>query len=458
MNFLGYFMIWLAVTGKTNKPSIWKMCLYICIGVNSQTFTNTGALVPSIRNFPESRGSVLGLLKGLVGLSGAIITQLYHAFYGEDSKSLILLIAWCRGSESTIEFVCVMEPPAICLTCKTEKSDGEREPNEIRIFYNLLYISLSLAGFLMVVIIIQNKQRFMRIEFIGSITVVVLLLFLPLAIMIKEAFDLWNKNTNTNLESVEENHNSSNSFSVPECNKQETSCLSNVFSPPERGKDYTILQALFSVDMLILFVAMMCGVGGTLTAIENLGMIGHALGYPSEIVSGFASEIFLTKYKFPRPLMLTLILLVSCVGHVLISFVAPHSLYFWSVILGFCFGIFKLKYYANLHNLGGLASPIRCYILNVKVAGNLYDKEADANTYGEVSSNLNQLWRKEHTIELEKTQGLKRKDGEDLTCIGVHCYIMTFIIIIAAALFVGCFHYYKIIIKKQNKGVGHDFS
>ena len=106
--------------------------------------------------------------------------------------------------------------------------------------------------------------------------------------------------------------------------------------------------------------------------------------YLGVVVAGVVAEIFVTKYKFPRPLMHTLILLLSCVGYLLIAFNVKHALYFASIILGACGGaqwplvftiiseLFGLKYYSILYNFGALASPIGSYLLNVRVTRYLW--------------------------------------------------------------------------------------
>ncbi|XP_031113250.1 protein NUCLEAR FUSION DEFECTIVE 4 isoform X1 [Ipomoea triloba] len=438
LNFAGYFVIWLSVTGKIAKPAVWQMCLYICIGANSQNFANTGALVTSVRNFPESRGAMIGLLKGFTGLSGAIMTQLYLAVYGNDSKSLILLIGWLPAALSVVFVYTIREMKVI------------RDKSELKMFYICLISTIVLALFLMVITIFQKVASFSAAGYDASAAVSCLLLFVPLVFFVKHELALWQKRKTAN----EENPTTKITVQTPppptsegnEANRKDpkVSWLANIFfHKPKRGEDYTILQALLSTDMLILFVATFCGMGSSLTAVDNMGQIGESLGYPTKtiktfvsllsiwnffgrIFSGFFSESLLVKYKFPRPLMMTLVLLLSCIGLLLIAFPTPDSLYIASIVIGFSFGaqlpllftiiseLFGLKYYSTLFNCGQLASPIGTYVLNVMITGHLYDKEA-----------RNDLAKR----------GLTRADVKELTCIGPHCYRLAFIILACVTFF-----------------------
>ncbi|PRQ33385.1 putative major facilitator superfamily domain-containing protein [Rosa chinensis] len=454
MNFAGYFMIWLAVTGKIAKPKVWQMCLYICVGANSQNFVNTGALVTCVKNFPESRGVMLGLLKGYTGLSGAIFTQIYLAIYPNDSKSLILLIGWLPAALSVI-FVYTIRPMKVV-----------RQQNELRVFYHFLYISLSLGVFLMVMTLLEKTITFSRAAYAGSTTVVCMIMFMPLGIAIREELALWNlkkhpvdspvevisidkrPNPVPEIQEIQELDSFPPKSSLGQEKKTQitttaTSCCGDLCNKPERGEDYTILQALLSTDMIILFIATFCGLGSSLTAVDNLGQIGESLGYPTKTVgtfvslvsiwnyfgrvfSGFVSESLMVKWKIPRTLMMTFMLVLSCIAYLSIAFPFPGSVYMASVMIGVSFGaqltllftiiseLFGLKYYATLFNCGQLASPLGSYILNVRVTGMLYDREA---------------------LKVLAKKGMTRSSVKELVCIGSQCYRLSFTILAGVTFF-----------------------
>ncbi|KAJ1375357.1 Nodulin-like [Sesbania bispinosa] len=405
MNFWGYFMIWLAVTKKIAKPEIWQMCFFIFIGANAPNFSGTRAIVTSVRNFPESRGVVLGLLKSYIGLSGPIISLLHWALYGKDLKSLILFIAWFPAFLDIV----------FMLTFREKKFT--RQPQEMRVFYHYLYVSIGMAMFVMVMTISERHVKFSSVSYVGSAMVVFVFLFiLPLLISLREEHFDWTINnpyfkTNNNIEISRGIQSKENGY-VGE--SRISSFFNNIWNKPGRGEDHTVLQAILSTDMMYLFLTTACGLGAGLTAINNLKQIGEALGYPTETIqafaslmniwnyvgrvySGFVSEYLLRKYKIPRPAMLTFMLALSSVGYILIAFPFHGSIYLACVIIGFSYGsqlplvnaiiseLFGLKHYSTLFNCGQFASPLGAYILNVKIVQPNYQRMAESLIMDETS-------------------------------------------------------------------------
>ncbi|RCV39481.1 hypothetical protein SETIT_8G228000v2 [Setaria italica] len=447
MNLAGYLMVYLSLAGRVARPPVWLMCAYVCAGANSQAFAGTGALVTCVRNFPETRGAVLGLLKGYVGLSSAILAQVYLALYGGgDARSLVLLIAWLPAAVSVVFLGTVRVLPPRRPRQKGGGGGGDG------VFLCLLYISIALAAYILIMIVVQRQATFSRDAYAASAAGLLLLLFIPFAVVVRQEYRI-KKELEESLRAAPTTVvtviDKPAALPVPEMPASTTdtppssSCrrsfLRHTFTPPAHGEDYSILQALVSVDMLILFVAIACGAGGTLTAIDNMGQIGQSLGYPPKsvdafvslisvwnyagrVAAGYASEALLSRYRFPRPLALTAVLVASCAGHLLIAAGAPRgTLYVASVLIGFCFGaqwpllyaviseLFGLKRYPTLYNLGAVASPVGAYVLNVRVAGRLYDAEA-ARQHG----------------------GALPGGGGDKTCVGVECFRRSFLIITAA--------------------------
>lgn len=58
---------------------------------NAGTWFDTAAIVTNVRNFPNSRGFVVGILKSFLGLSASLYTTLYLAFLAPDAVTFLLV-------------------------------------------------------------------------------------------------------------------------------------------------------------------------------------------------------------------------------------------------------------------------------------------------------------------------------------------------------------------------------
>lgn len=456
LNLVGYLMIWLAVTHRIATPPPWQMYLFMFVGANSHPFANTPIMVTCLHNFPHCRSILLGFIRGFSGLSGAIFSQLYYSLYsvnGDNTQDLLLLLAWLPA---TVFFLFMFFIRPIHAHDELTEDDASRKTKHL---FSFLYLALILAAFLMLAIILENQVQLSFSAHKVIATIILLLVTSNILVAIKAEMENMTQSQLDGVGNLTGDPSSMRDLALNvECNPHliGTSQPSKTYKESFRqsdnasntmtrfkeacavretkiGDNFTIPEALLSWDMWILFIATACGQGAGLSAIGNIGQIGESLGYTrasistlvslmniwtflGRLLAGFSSETLMKKQGMPRTLVLTISMLIGCIGYLLIAMPMKGSLYGASVIVGLSYGtqgtlsaaimseLFGLKYYATLFNVGLLAGPLGSYLLNVRVAGYLYDRQAALQ-------------------------------GGGLTCVGNHCFDTAFFIIASVCFF-----------------------
>ncbi|XP_021733749.1 protein NUCLEAR FUSION DEFECTIVE 4-like [Chenopodium quinoa] len=429
--FLGYFFMWLAVVGLIPRPPVPLMCFFMFLAAHAQTFFSTANVVTGVLNFPEYNGTIVGILKGFLGLTGAMTIQVYQAFF--------------KGNQSTFILMLALLPTTVTFTvmCLVRISPGSR-PDDKKYLNHFSVVALVLAAFIMIIIILENVIEFSRWARFITVAVLIVLLSLPLKTAIEAT-------RNENMYRVLlEGESPAESVVATEEYKVLPSA-SDEIQPVEESMD--ILDATCSLNFWLLFIAMSCGMGSGLATINNMSQIGQSLGYDmvktNTLVSlwsiwnflgrfgaGYISDILLRQKGLARPLMIAISLATMTVGHLVISLGFPGNLYIGTILVGICYGaqwslmptitaeIFGVKHMGTIFNTIGIASPIGTYFLSVWVIGNIYDRQA---------RNSN-------------------------TCYGVHCFMSSFFILafvsflgflVALTLFFRTRAFYKFVVLRR---------
>lgn len=273
---IGYGLQWLVVSQRINPLPYWQMCIFLCMGGNSTTWMNTAVLVTSIRNFRRNRGPVSGILKGFVGLSTAIFTNLCSALFADDPASFLLMLALIPFAVCLSGIFFLREVPPVKSTTAAEDKE------EARYFGVFNAVAVVIAVYLLAFGFVPNPNTLVSRGFAALLLV---LLFSPLGIPVysfltnrfKPVLDVEGQRLKEPLVQSSENETAAEE------------AVGVVKRRPAVGEEHTILEALSSLDFWILFVSFLGGVGTGLAVQNNLGQIGLALGYTD--VSIFVSLI-----------------------------------------------------------------------------------------------------------------------------------------------------------------------
>lgn len=260
-----------------------QLFVAIFVGTNGETYYNTASLVSCIHNFPESRGPVVGILKGFSGLSGAILTQVYLMFTPSHDSSVILMVA--------------LGPPLVVLALLFVVRPVERSSRANSLADDLRFLAIYgfcvvLAVYLLGVLVLQSLVDVTQTVITASGAILVVLMVSPVLVPFASVF-LSGNNAATSVKPGE-----GNSTSV-DPNEVKTLIERSEVSQEKRrapciGEDFTLLQALGQIDFWLIFMSLVLGVGSGITVIDNLGQICYSLGYSNTKV--FVSLISISNF------------------------------------------------------------------------------------------------------------------------------------------------------------------
>jgi len=287
-----------------NSQKFMQMCIFLCVGGNSTTWMNTAVLVTCIRNFRRNRGPVSGILKGYVGLSTAIFTNLCYALFADDPASFLLMLALIPFVVclSGIFFLREIPPDAVI--------QDDEEPTYFGVFNA---VAVVVAVYLLAFSFVPNPSLLASRAFsIGLLVLLAAPLGIPVHSYLKaRGLDMFKPDLERQGEEpLLRGNDKGNECEVERGNvlAEEEEAVAVEKRRPAVGEEHTVCEALRTVDFWILFVSFLCGVGTGLAVMNNMGQIGLALGYSDvslfvsltsiwgffgRIVSGSLSEYFI---------------------------------------------------------------------------------------------------------------------------------------------------------------------
>jgi len=129
------------------------MSVYAFIWSNGSSWYDTVAIAANIRNFPEDRGRITGLLKSLYGLCASIITIVYSSFFKSDNP---------QDAIDILLFLTIFSATVGVIGIPTTKLIGPRQalaiaPNELKYITIGMWCLLLLGTYILIVSILEEE-------------------------------------------------------------------------------------------------------------------------------------------------------------------------------------------------------------------------------------------------------------------------------------------------------------
>ncbi|RID57726.1 hypothetical protein BRARA_F01082, partial [Brassica rapa] len=350
----------------------------LIVATNSNAWFGTAVLVTNMKNFPLSRGTVAGILKGYAAIGGAVYTVIYNVFLDQSSTNLLLFLA--------------LGIPVVCFAMMSfirpcAPASGEDSSEHVHFVFTQSMAVLA-AVVVLAITVVSNVVSVRSSVMYALVGLVVVLLVSPLAIPVKMTF----------IE-MEEDDDASDVQTL----LAEGGGAFERKRPPRRGEDFRLREAFIKADFWLLWLLYFLGVGSGVTVLNNLAQVGIAVGienttvllclfsffnFIGQLISGAISEHFVKSRAMPRTVWMTLAQILMVLAFILYALSASATLYPATALLGTCYGfqyslmvptaseLFGLEHFGIIYTFMILGNPIGAVFFSGLVAGRLYDAEA----------------------------------------------------------------------------------
>lgn len=273
-----------------------QLFLTLFIATNSNAWYGTPVLVVNMRNFPLSRGTVAGILKGYIGISAAVYTVIFSLVLNQSALNLLLFLALGLPILS-IAMMYFIRP---CTPASGEDSSEHAH------FLFTQAISVILAFYVVAVTIVDDLVTLSNAVSYTLVAIMVIFCLSPLAIPIKMTFYPSNTkrlgtpaDTSGNSGPGKDDSTQTDPLLTPSSSASNlgsfyendyTSDVETLLAigegavkkkrkRPHRGEDFKLREAFIKADFWLLWVVYFLGAGSGVTVLNNLSQIGFALGY-----------------------------------------------------------------------------------------------------------------------------------------------------------------------------------
>ncbi|XVE98445.1 hypothetical protein REPUB_Repub03eG0107200 [Reevesia pubescens] len=448
--FLGYGVLWLAVSRTVLDLPYWLLWLALCVATNSSAWLSTAVLVTNMKNFPVSRGTVAGILKGYGGLSAAVFTEVYSTVLRQSSSNLLMFLSF------GVPILCFVMMYFV-RACTPASGEASAEHGH---FLFIQVASVVLGLYVLATTILDHMLHFSAEISYAILAVMVVLLMAPLAIPVKMTIcptrinkpGMPNQPVASSDEMLQGEGNADKT--EPLLKSSESAAYLGSFREgddasevamllavgegairkkrrPKRGEDFKFSEAVIKADFWLLLLVYFAGVGSGVTVLNNLAQIGIAQGVQNTTIllslfsfcnfvgrlgGGAVSEHFVRSKTVPRTIWMTCTQIIMVITYLLFASALDGTLYAATALLGICYGVqfsimiptvselFGLQHFGIFYNFMSLGNPLGALLFSGFLAGYVYDSEA----------------AKQHGLHLVSST---------VSCIGPNCFRLTFLVL-----------------------------